>query len=203
MNKPSSERAQLSLFRALLAGDMAPRDAQGMTSGRSAGLCRGAAPASSRHADVRALLGSAEHRVKVGRHLEMPVRETTPRRRRRMAMFAPVAVCCRVMWKGSDDGTNLLTLMALRAPRAIGSASGSARVADVVPGARMLLRVNGESQVKAVLDVFDAIVTAGIDLRAVAAALWHIIGNRPAARSPFSECTAGRHPAHPARAALQ
>jgi hypothetical protein len=107
------------------------------------------------------------------------------------------------MWNGSDDGTNLLTLMALRAPRAIGSASGSARVADVVPGARMLLRVNGESQVKAVLEVFDAIVTAGIDLRAVAAALWHIIGNTPAARSPFSECTAGRHPAHPARAALQ
>jgi hypothetical protein len=99
------------------------------------------------------------------------------------------------MWNGSDDGTNLLTLMALRAPTAIGSASGSARVADVVPGARMLLRVNGESQVKAVLEVFDAIVTA--------AALWHIIGNTPAARSPFSECTARRHPAHPARAALQ
>lgn len=140
--------------------------------------------------------------MKVERHLEMTVRETIPRRRRRMAIVAPVAVCCRLKWNGSDDGTSLWTLVALRTPRAIGGTYDSARIAGVMPGARMLLRVDDESQVKAALEVLDAVATLGIDPRAVAAALWHMIGNRMAARLPCPECTAGRHPAHPARAAL-
>lgn len=118
-------------------------------------------------------------------------------------MFMPVGVCCGVKWNGSYDWANLWTLVALRMTRTIGGTSDSARIADVIPGARMLLRIDGESQVKAALEVFDANAAAGIDPRAVAAALWHTIGNRLVTRSPCPKFTAGRHPAHPPRAALQ
>ena len=115
-------------------------------------------------------------------------------------MFAPGAVCCRVKWIGNDYGTALWQLMVLQAPTPCDDAQ---RVAGVQPGARILLRADGEPQVKAVLAVIDAIEACGIDPCAVAVTYWRTVGNRLAARQPVPAYTAERHAAHLAREALQ
>jgi hypothetical protein len=73
----------------------------------------------------------------------------------------------------------------------------------VVPGARILLRADGELQVQAVLALIDRIEVSTIDPCAVAATYWQAVGNRLAARQPLPEYTPERHAAHIARGALQ
>jgi hypothetical protein len=73
----------------------------------------------------------------------------------------------------------------------------------VAPGARILLRADGELQVKAVLAVIDAVEALGIDPCAAAATYWRTVGNRLAARQSLPVYTAERHAAHLAREALQ
>ncbi len=68
---------------------------------------------------------------------------------------------------------------------------------------RILLHTSGESQVKAVPEMIDAIEALGIDPCAVAATYWRTIGNRLAARQPLPEYSIERHVAHLAREALQ
>ena len=119
---------------------------------------------------------------------------------RRVAIFEPNAVCCRVKWIGNDYGTALWQLMVLQAPMPF---DGAQRIAGVVPGARILLRADGEQQVKAVLEVIDAIEALGIEPAAVAATYWHTAGNRLAARQPLPDYTSERHAAHLVRGALR
>jgi hypothetical protein len=104
-----------------------------------------------------------------------------------------------VKWIGNECGTALWQLMVLQAPTPFEDAQ---RVAGVAPGARVLLRADGEPQVKAVLAVIDAIEVLGIDPGAVAVTYWRTVGNRLAARQPLPVYTAGRHAAHLARGAL-
>jgi hypothetical protein len=80
---------------------------------------------------------------------------------------------------------------------------GAQRVAGVVPGARILLRADGELQVKAVLAVIDFIEQSGIDPCTAAVTYWRTVGNRLAARQPLPEYTSERHAAYVARGALQ
>ena len=140
-----------------------------------------------------------EHRVNVWLRFGQPVRETVLDRWRRVAVFELGAVCCRVKWIGNECGTALWQLMVLQAPTPFEDAQ---RVAGVAPGARVLLRADGEPQVKAVLAVIDAIEVLGIDPGAVAVTYWRTVGNRLAARQPLPVYTAGRHAAHLARGAL-
>jgi hypothetical protein len=139
-------------------------------------------------------------RVNVWLRFGQPVRETVLDRWRRVAVFEPGALCCRVKWIANDYGTALWQLMVLQAPMPFEDAQ---RVAGVVPGARILLRVDGELQVKAVLAVIDSIEASGIDPCAVAVTYWRTVGNRLAARQPLPEYTPERHAAHIARGALQ
>jgi hypothetical protein len=88
----------------------------------------------------------------------------------------------------------------LQAPTSFDEAQ---RIAGVVPGARVLLRAEGELQVKAVLVVMDDMEALGIDPITVAVTYWRMIGNRLAARQPLPEYTPERHAAHIARGALQ
>ena len=141
-----------------------------------------------------------EQRVNVWLRFGWPVRETVLNRWRRVAVFEPGAVCCRVKWIANDYGTALWQLMVLQAPMPF---DGAQRVAGVVPGARILLRADGELQVQAVLVVIDGIEALGIDPCAVAVTFWGTVGNRLAARQPLPEYTAERHVAHIAREALQ
>jgi hypothetical protein len=102
-------------------------------------------------------------------------------------------------WIGNDYGTALWQLMVLQAPMPF---DGAQRIAGVAPGARILLRADGEQQVKAVLGVIDAIEALGIDPAAVAITYWRTVGNRLAARQAPSTYTRERHAAHLARGVL-
>lgn len=149
---------------------------------------------------MRVSLAFVAQRVNVWLRFGRPVRETVLDRWRRIAVFAPGAVCCRVKWFANDYGTALWQLMVLQAPMPLG---GAQRIAGVFPGARILLRAEGELQVKAVLAAIDAIEQLGIDPCTAAVMYWRTVGNRLAARQPLPEYTPERHAAHLARGALQ
>ena len=149
---------------------------------------------------MRVALAFVEHRVNVWLRFGQPVRETVLDRWRRVATFEPNAVCCRMKWIGNDYGTALWQLMVLQAPMPF---DGAQRIAGIAPGARILLRADGEQQVKAVLAVIDAIEALGIEPAAVAATYWRTVGNRLAARQPLPDYTAERHAAHLARGLLR
>lgn len=153
-----------------------------------------------RPAHMRVSLAFVEHRVNVWLRFGKPVRETRLDRWRRVATFELNAVCCRVKWIGNDHGTALWQLMVLQAPMPFDEAQ---RIAGVVPGARILLRADGEQQVKAVLEVIDALEAQGIDPAAVAVAYWRTLGNRLHARQPLPHYNAERHAAHLAREGLR
>ena len=154
----------------------------------------------SRPAHTRVSLAFVEHRVNVWLRFGKPVREVVLDRWRRVAVIESGAVCCRVKWIGNDYGTALWQLMVLQAPMPF---DGAQRVAGVMPGAHILLRADGEPQVKAVLEVIDAIEALCIDPCAAAVTYWRTIANRLAARRPLPEYIAERHAAHLARGALQ
>ena len=172
---------------------MMPARAPGMQASARAAL-------PPRFTPMRVSLAFVEHRVNVYLRFGRPVRETVLDRWRRAALFAPGAVCCRIKWLGNDYGTALWQLMVLQAPMPFDDAQ---RVAGVSPGARILLRADGEPAVKAVLAAIDAIETDGIDPCVVATIYWRMVGNRLAARRPLPAYTAERHAAHLAREALR
>lgn len=149
---------------------------------------------------MRVSLAFVEHRVNVWLRFGRPEREVVLDRWRRVAVFEPGAVCCRVKWIGNDYGTALWQLMVLQAPMPLDAAQ---RVAGVVPGACILLRVDGEPQVKAVLEAIDAIESLSINPCVVAGTYWRTAANRLAAGQPLPEYTAERHTAHLAREALR
>jgi len=155
---------------------------------------------SPRRVHMRVSLAFVDHRVNVWLRFGRPVRETVLDRWRRVATFEPNAVCCRVKWIGNDYGTAFWQLMVLQAPMAF---DGAQRIAGVAPGARLLLRADGEQHVKAVLAVIDAIEALGVDPAAVGVTYWRTVGNRLAARQPLPDYTTERHAAHLARVALR
>lgn len=149
---------------------------------------------------MRVSLAYVEHRVNVWLRFGRPAREIVLDRWRRVAVFMPGTVCCRVKWIGNDFGTALWQLMVLQAPTPLDDAQ---RITGVQPGARILLRADGEHRVKAVLAAVDAIEAGGIDPCTVATVYWRMVGNRLAARLPLPAYTPGRHAAHLAREALR
>lgn len=149
---------------------------------------------------MRVSLAFVEHRVNVYLRFGKPMREINLDRWRRVAILAPSAVCCRIKWLGNDYGTALWQLMVLQAPMPFDDMQ---RVAGVSPGARILLRADGESQVKVVLEAIDDIEASGIEPSDAAATYWRTVGNRLAARQPLPEYTADRHAAHLARGVLR
>jgi len=150
----------------------------------------------ARPVQMRVSLAFVEHRVNVWLRFGRPVRETTLDRWRRVATFESNVVCCRVKWIGNDYGTALWQLMVLQAPTPF---DGAQRISGVTPGARILLRADGEQQVKVVLEVIDAIEALGIDPAAVAFTYWRLVGNRLAARQSLPHYSTERHAAHLAR----
>jgi len=151
-------------------------------------------------APMRVSLAYVAHRVNVWLRFGQPEHEIVLDRWRRVAVLAPGAVCCRVKWIGNEHGTALWQLMVLQAPMPFDAMQ---RVAGVTPGARILLRVDGETRVKAVLETIDVIESMGVDPRTVAATYWRIVGNRLAARQLPPDYSAERHAAHLARWKLQ
>lgn len=167
---------------------------------QAAGLAVGSGPKVPMPTPMRVSLAFVEQRVNVWLRFGKPVRETVLDRWRRIAVFEPGAICCRVKWIANDYGTALWQLMVLQAPLPF---DGAQHIAGVVPGARILLRAEGELQVKALLVVIEGIEALGIDPCTVAVTYWRTVGNRLAARQPLPEYTVERHAAHIARGALQ
>lgn len=149
---------------------------------------------------MRVSLAFVKDRVNVWLRFGQPTTEIVLDRWRRVAMFTPGAICCRVKWIGNDYGTALWQLMVLQAPTPFEDAQ---RIAGVLPGARILLRASGEGQVKEVFAAIDAIEALGINPCAAAASYWRTLGNRLAARQPLPAYTVERHVAHLARKVLE
>lgn len=112
---------------------------------------------------------------------------------RRIAVFGPGVVCCRVQWVANAYGPIFWQLMVLQADD---GSHNIQTVRGVMPGARILLRVRGEARVQTALRVMDEISAWGIPLAHVSTDYWRTLDNRLAARLPLPEYTAERHAAY-------
>lgn len=149
---------------------------------------------------MRVSLGFVDQQVNLWLRFGRPIREVVLDRWRRVAVFEPGTVCCRVKWVANAYGMAVWQLMVLQAGLPF---DGIQRIAGVAPGAHFLMRAEGERQVKAVLAGIDAIEALGVDPCTVALTFWRTVGNRLAARQPLPEYAADPHAAHIARGALR
>ena len=149
---------------------------------------------------MRVSLAFIKQRVNVWLRFGKPSREAVIDSWRRVAVFESGATCCRVKWMGNHFGTTFWQLMVLQAPY---PAETKQRLAGVTPGVCLLLRAEGERQVKSVFEVIDSIESGGFDPCTVPETYWRTVGNRLAARQALPAYTTERHTAHLARSALQ
>ena len=148
---------------------------------------------------TRVSLAYVERRIDLYLRFGEPARTIRLDRWRRVAMFPPGAVFCRIRWHANDYGTIRWQLMVMQACTPLDAAQ---RVPGVLPGARLLLHAEGEPAVRAVLALIDAIEALDIAAIDVSPAYWRTLGNRLAARLPLPEYTAARHAAWLAGRAL-
>ncbi|MCI4030075.1 DUF2840 domain-containing protein [Dickeya dianthicola] len=148
---------------------------------------------------TRVSLAFIEQRIDIYLRFGEPARTIRLDRWRRVAMFLPGAVFCRIRWHASDYGTVRWQLMVMQACTPLDAAQ---RIPGVLPGARLLLHAEGEPAVRAVLTQIDAIEALGIATIDVSPAYWCTLGNRLAARLSLPAYTAKRHAAWLAGRAL-
>lgn len=148
---------------------------------------------------TRVSLVHAPERIQVYLRFGDPARITRLDPMRRIAVFLPGAIFCRVRWQANDYGTISWQLMVMQA---CSQRDAAQRIAGVLPGARLLLHANGKHAVHALLPLIDAIEAQGIDPTAVSPAYWRMLNNRLAARLAMPVYTAERHTAWLARRAL-
>ncbi|RQV09072.1 DUF2840 domain-containing protein [Burkholderia cenocepacia] len=141
---------------------------------------------------TRVSLAYIEQRIDLYLRFGEPARIVRLDRWRRVAVFLPGAIFCRIRWHANDYGTVLWQLMVMQACTPLDAAQ---RIPGVLPGARLLLHAEGEPAVRAVLAQLDAIEALGIAPSAASPAYWRTLGNRLAARLPLPAYTAERHAA--------
>ncbi|MGE4404942.1 DUF2840 domain-containing protein [Pseudomonas sp.] len=139
---------------------------------------------------TRVSLAYIERRIDIYLRFGEPTRTIRLDRWRRVAMFPPGAVFCRIRWHANDYGTVRWQLMVMQACTPLDAAQ---RIPGVLPGAHLLLHVEGEHAVRAVLAQLDAIEVLGIAPADVSPAYWRTLGNRLAAHLPLPAYTAKRH----------
>lgn len=148
---------------------------------------------------TRVSLVHAAQRIQVYLRFGDPARITRLDPMRRVAVFLPGAIFCRVRWQANEYGTISWQLMVMQACTQRDAAQ---RIAGVLPGARLLLHANGKHAVHTLLPLIDAIEAQGIDPTAVSPAYWRMLNNRLAARLAMPVYTAERHTAWLARRGL-
>jgi len=149
---------------------------------------------------TRVSLAYIEQRIDIYLRFGEPARTVRLDRWRRVAVFLPGAMFCRIRWQSNDYGTVRWQLMVMQACTPLDAAQ---RIPGVLlPGARLLLHAEGEPAVRAVLGQIDAIEALGIAPTAVSPAYWCMLGNRLAARLPLPAYTTERHAAWLAGRAL-
>lgn len=141
---------------------------------------------------TRVSLAYVERRIDLYLRFGEPARTIRLNRWRRVAVFLPGAVFCRIRWQANDYGTIRWQLMVMQACTSLDTAQ---RIPGVLPGACLLLHAEGEPAVRAVLAQLDAIEALGIAPADVSPAYWRTLGNRLAARLPLPAYTAERHAA--------
>lgn len=141
---------------------------------------------------TRVSLAYLEHRFKLYLRFGEPARTLRLDDWRRCAVFLPGALLCRIRWQANDYGTIRWQLMVMQACTPLDAAQ---RIPGVQPGARLLLHVEGDANVRAVLERIDGIEALGIAAIDVSPAYWRTLGNRLAARLALPEYTAERHAA--------
>ena len=141
---------------------------------------------------TRVSLAYIEQRIDIYLRFGEPARTIRLDRWRRVAMFLPGAVFCRVRWHANDYGTVRWQLMVMQAATPLDDVQ---RIPGVRPGARLLLHAEGENAVRAVLERIDSIDALGIAPAAASPAYWRTLANRLAARLPLPEYSAERHAA--------
>lgn len=141
---------------------------------------------------TRVSLAYVEQRIDVYLRFGEPTRTLRLDRWRRVAVFLPDALLCRIRWQANDYGTIRWQLMVMQACTPLDAAQ---RIPGVLPGARLLLHAEGEPAVRAVLAQLDAIEAQAIAPANVSPAYWRTLGNRLAARLPLPAYTAERHAA--------
>ena len=141
---------------------------------------------------TRVSLAYIEPQFKLYLRFGEPARTQRLDRWRRLAVFMPNAVFCRIRWQANDYGTVRWQLMVMQACTPLDAAQ---RIPGVQPGARLLLHAEGEQSVRVVLERIDAIEALGIAPAAASPAYWRTLANRLAARLPLPEYTTERHSA--------
>jgi hypothetical protein len=149
---------------------------------------------------TRVSLVHAPQRIQVYLRFGDPARISRQDPIRRIAVFLPGAIFCRVRWQANDYGTISWQLMVMQACQ---HRDAVQRIAGVLPGARLLLHADGKHAVRTVLPLIDAIEAQGIDPTAASPAYWRMLNNRLAARLAMPVYTAERHGAWLARRGLQ
>lgn len=149
---------------------------------------------------TRVFLVHAPQRIQVYLRFGDPVRAIQLAPMRRIAVFLPGAIFCRVRWQGNEYGTVSWQLMVMQACT---HRDAVQRIAGVLPGARLLLHADGTHAVRTVLPLIDAIEAQRIDPTAASPAYWRMLNNRLAARLAMPVYTAERHGAWLARRELQ
>jgi len=137
-------------------------------------------------------LAYVEQRIKLYLRFGEPARITRLDHWRRVAVFLPDAVFCRIRWQANEYSTIRLQLMVMQACTPLDAVQ---RISGVLPGARLLLHTEGDNTVRAMLERIDAIEALGIAPVAASPAYWRTLGNRLAARSPLPGYTVERHAA--------
>ena len=141
---------------------------------------------------TRVALAYVDQRIDIYLRFGEPARTIRHDRWRRVAVFLPGAVFCRIRWQSNDFGTIRWQLMVMQACTPL---DGAQRIPGVQPGARLLLHAEGDKNVRAVLERIDAIEALGIAPAGASPAYWRTLANRLAARLPLPEYTAERHAA--------
>lgn len=136
---------------------------------------------------TRVSLAHVERRIDLYLRFGEPVRIVRLDRWRRVAVFLPGALFCRIGRHANDYGTIRWQLMVMQACTSLDAAQ---RIPGVQPGARLLLHAEGESAARAVLAQLDVIEAQGIAPTDVSSAYWCRLASRLAARLPLPEYTA-------------
>lgn len=141
---------------------------------------------------TRVSLAYIEHRFKLYLRFGEPARTVRLDRWRRVAVFLPNVVFCRIRWQANDYGTVRWQLMVMQACTPLDAMQ---RIPGVQPGALLLLHAEGDHKVHVVLERIDAIEALGIAPASASPAYWRTLANRLAAHLPLPEYTAERHAA--------
>ncbi len=104
-------------------------------------------------------LAHIERRIRLYLRFGEPARIVQRDRWLRVALFERGAVFCRIRWQANASGRVHWQLMVMQA---CASRVEGQRIAGVQPGAALLLHVDGEPSVRAVLTQIDAIEAQGI-----------------------------------------